>query len=241
MLVVGERNSATNYVNELIAANLQVELQVGVDPARFSLASQRLPWRYRELASDAWFVATRTVWKHGLLDEAALRRLEKRGVHVVAVVKHPLAWAVSMHRRPYHRGEAHTDPIEFAATPWRTVGRERMGRRTVANCFELWAAKAEAVEALAGLGRIELWRFEDVLADEAGHLARLADRLGLPAPAAVTGVPDNTKSQFGDPRDHQQIREYYLTEAWRADVAEPTRRLAAAVCGDVAARLGYEI
>jgi hypothetical protein len=239
--VIGERNSATNYVIELIESNFDVEMERGVDPAWFSLASQRLPWAMRERASDLWLAATRTVWKHAFLDERSLRRLERTGVEVVAVVKHPLSWMLSTHRRPYHRGEEHADLVEFATTPWRTVGRERLGQRTYANGFELWATKAAGLVPLADDGRIVLWRFEDVLIDEAGHLAALAARLGQPEPATVVGVPENTKSQHGITQTHAEIRDYYLSEAWRAEVPEAVRRQALESCGDVVARLGYEI
>jgi hypothetical protein len=239
VIVVGERNSGTNYVDQLIAANLDVTMVAGVIPERYALAAQRLPWGARERAIDAWFAATRTVWKHGLLDERAAFRLAGRGHHIVAVVKHPLAWAVSMHRRPYHRVEEYDDPVEFASTPWLTIGRERMGRRTMANCFELWATKQDAYLSLADRGQIELWRYEDVLEDERLHLELLADRVGVEVAADGAGVPDGTK--FDDDRDQAEIREYYARERWREAVAEPTRRLAADVCGDVARRLRYEL
>lgn len=237
VLVVGERNSGTNYIDQLLGANLDVEMVTGVIPGRLSTAAQRLSWGPRERAIDAWFAATRTVWKHGLLDDTAFRR--RGDATVVAVVKHPLAWAVSMHRRPYHRAEAYADPVEFCSTPWRTIGRERMGRRTVANCFELWAEKHEAYLALADRGQIELWRYEAVLDDEHSHLSRLAERLGTAMEGLDSGIGVSTKAIFDDERSVDEIREYYRAERWRESVAEPTRELALAVCGPVADRLGY--
>jgi hypothetical protein len=241
MIVIGERNAGTNYVGQLIEGNLDVTMIRSTDPARFSLASQRLPWAMRELLTDGWFIVTRTVWKHGLLDEAAYRRLAKRGVEAVAVVKHPLTWMLSMHRRPYHRGEMYDDFVEFASTSWKTVGRERLGRRTVANGFEIWAAKAEAVLDLRDRGHIALWRYEDVLDGELGHLTRLAERLGLAAPTATVGIGQSTKAIWGDDRDHAYFREYHRSEQWRDEVPEAVRLVALESCGDVATRLGYEI
>ena len=242
MLVLGERNSGTNYVDQLIAANLPVEMATGVIPARYARAAQRLPPEWRERAIDTWFGVTRTVWKHGVLDDVALRRLQARAIVPVAVAKHPLAWAVSMRQRPYHRFEHHADVAAFCSTPWRTIRRERAGRRTFANCFELWAAKHLAFLDAADRGHLSLWRYEAVIDDELAHLVELADRLGLPAPTEVAGVARSTKAEVaGDERDASAIREQYRSEAWRAEVPDEIVDLARRTCGAVAERIGYQL
>jgi hypothetical protein len=242
VLVVGERNSGTNYVDQLVAANLAVTTAAGVIPARYARAAQRLPEEWRERVIDTWFSTTRTVWKHGLIDDAAVRRLRRRDVFPVGVVKHPLAWAVSMRQRPYHRFEHHTDLADFCSTPWRTIGRERTGRRTFANCFELWAVKQRALLDLADRGDALVWRYEAVMEDELAHLVELADRLSVPAPSSVAAVGPSTKADVaGDARDAAAIREQYQTEAWRAEVPAEIVDLARGSCGDVADRLGYAI
>ena len=231
----GERNSGTNYVARLLEWNLAATQLPGVVPDRTLAILRRLP--RREWQRDLWWAAAyrrNLGWKHGIPPTCAVER-----AHVVTITKNPYAWALSLHRRPHHPTHPQGLDLEtFLATPWRTVGRDGLGRITLPSPVELWNAKNRAYVAL-GEGAMNV-SYEDVLRDPRSVVDRVADRFGIAkAPEYFRNPIEPTK----DPgRGFAFCRDYYLNERWRR--ALPSRAVRAInreLDVELARRFGYEI
>src|SRR5690554_5707917 len=96
--VYGERNTGTNYLEQLLELNVDLPRLPGVVPSFVA----RLD-RGAEASRDAWFRLTRRWnlgWKHQAAPTPAQRASWRcGGVLFVTLTKNPYSWALSMHRR----------------------------------------------------------------------------------------------------------------------------------------------
>lgn len=169
--VLGERCSGTNLVKRLLARNT--------------------PMRPTEALG----------WKHGFVQAVAV----PADLAVICVVRNAADWALSVHRRPWHA----VPPMqrlgfsEFIRAPWQShvdrvqyfrnlpegavlgqplqQDRDPLTGEGFACLFDLRRAK---LAGLTGFLRRDctaaILRLEDVQADQAGAIARLAQALDLP-------------------------------------------------------------
>ena len=153
--IYGERNTGTNYVSALVALNLAATQVPGGIPPGVRRIHRALPGH--QWVRDLYFACTHRRnlgWKHCVPDPDE-RRLhtwkgEPGALVFVTLTKNPYAWLLSLHRRPYHPAHPRgLDFLTFLQTPWRTFGRDNMGRARLASPVELWNAKNRAYLALA--------------------------------------------------------------------------------------------
>lgn len=252
--IFGERNCSTNALRQLIEMNSAARVAPSV-AADFSgavplamrgltrLAGQRGAGRkaLRERLADALFARTGDLnaWKHCLTDFPDTAPF--RDTLVIFCVRHPASWLLALHRRPHHARAPVPERFEdFLAMGWPTVGRERMGGRTLTPPA-LYQAKVAAYLDFAA--RLEAdgiacrtLRFEAFAADQIAQFAALAPDLAAPAAAPVP-ITRGTK----DPeRSAAYYRDYYGQERWREDLSpEATEVLRNTLDWDLFARVGY--
>lgn len=105
----GERNTGTNYLDEVLALNFDAERLRGGAPAEIN--KQKRPQAAKEALRDEHDAATYAVtlgWKHREVDPDSLARLAPPGgsIFVVTLTKNPYSWLLSLKKRPYHyRGD----------------------------------------------------------------------------------------------------------------------------------------
>lgn len=225
VFVMGERNSGTNYLDDLIQSNLGVVTEGGVWRWWYA-AGKGMPASMRESWLDAFYQLTGKTWKHALLAQPL------DDVFTIGICKHPLSWSLSMLKRPYQLQEFSTwgGLVTF---PWRTSRRDGCPEGSLA--FEVWMAKLEALEANADL----LIRYEDLLRSPTTVLAWIASRIGVDwDPTTFVDLATSTKTSA---RSTDDIRRFYLNEEWRDQLPEGYAGLLPAELSVVAKRLGYRL
>lgn len=234
--VYGERNTGTNYLEQLLELNVDLPRLPGVVPSFVA----RLD-RGAEASRDAWFRLTRRWnlgWKHQAAPTPAQRASWRcGGVLFVTLTKNPYSWALSMHRRPYHRGGTVPDLLTFLRTPWPALGRDNVGD-ALPTPIDLWNVKNASYLALAGEAATVNLTYEDLLRDPQVVIDRLVEVYGLPRrhPSFVN-VERSTKQGGGD---FEGYRAYYLQERWREKLGrEHVEAVDARLDAALARRFGY--
>ena len=212
----GERNTGTNYLEQLAGLNLAAAVLPGSTP----------PWLRRlfgegEGRRDGYFRLTwgrNLGWKHSVAPSP--QELERQGewvrrLAVITLTKNPYSWLLSLHRNPYHHQGTEPAFEAFLETPWQTVGRERHNG-VFSHPVALWNAKNASYLALAGGGvPCANLRYEDLLADPEATLRGAAAACDL----AMQGRPFcnvTSTTKVEDRRDFQSYQDYYLHERWKA-------------------------
>lgn len=136
-------------------------------------------------------------WKHALISPAFVEKfVEPQACQVFCAVRHPVAWAHSMHQNPFHAyGQVPKDFDTFLTTPWKPRPRDGLGKALLASPLLLWQKKVQSyVEFAAIHPNIHVVKYEDLLLDPQTVFPRIASILG---PAKQTlRLPERRMRQF---------------------------------------------
>ncbi|WFE76671.1 hypothetical protein [Roseinatronobacter sp. S2] len=251
--IYGERNTGTNFVEDLLAANLPLTICAGNLPSpirkMYKLAYKVLPYdiAYRLVEDDrdrryAQRFAAELGWKHARIPNGPEGQAYPDDVGFIALMKDPYAWLLSLHKRPYQsKLNNHLHRIsfsEFLRAPWRTVGREH-GPAEYPNPVELWNDKVSSYAQLAEHGPAMLVRYEEVIEDINGFVHRVAESFGSELPTQVS-VP--TKSTKNDGRSTADIVAFYKDRSWVSKLcATDIEFINSQLDHDLARRCGYQV
>lgn len=235
--VLGERNSGTNYADELLALNFEVVLLRGTIPRYLN----RIFFQ-SEIGRDAYFGITERFnlgWKHALAPSPELLQRASCQPHFVSVAKNPYAWLLSMYRRPYHGMHAPASFDEFLVTPWPTVRRERHPG-PFASPIEMWNEKNKSYIDLSRYASSLAFSYESFLEEPMELLEQIKEKFGLSR--RLLAFKNIEKATKGDSRSFDYYKDYYLNQRW----LEKLRRsnvdaISAKVDPRVMAYFGYEI
>jgi hypothetical protein len=256
MKLYGERNTGTRFVKGLLKRNFDVPM------LRASLGQQYEPrgdikgtledheWLIRRIAVERFngIVNARLIphsfgWKHMSPPIEAIRASEfgMRTLFVV-LVKHPVFWAQSFKERPYDSFFRYDDMTfsQFVRHVFLPCERDNVPEVTYDSAVGLYAAKVDGYRALADLGvHFQLVRYEHLLLDVPGFLARLADLHGLPRRHDADVIrEDSTKGDDEKLQDYQS--KYRLDKVREAVSAEDYEFIMEKFGRDRLAWLGYE-
>lgn len=237
--IYGERNSGTNYLQQLLARNLRVRQLRGTTPDLVDA-----PFLGAEWVRDLYFRLSfprNLGWKHTLVPgpEGFRGTVADAGVVFVCLTKNPYSWLLSLHRTPHHAKTRHASLREFLTHPWPTLGREN-SPPAFASPMALWNAKTAAYVRLADERGAVLLGYEELVADPLAVVDRLAREHGLePRRQPFQNVRRSTRRNAGA-RDFAYYRDYYLGERWRERLAPEILEIAnSELDGALMARLGY--
>lgn len=217
----GERNTGTNYLEELIRLNLHAETLRSIEPRWVELLQKPLPGK--NFLVDLYFLLTiksHLGWKHMLTEPTSScfsPVIGARPIHVVTITKNPYSWLLSLYKRPHHyRGRLPSTFEEFLLTPWRTVGREG-SPRFFANPIDLWNQKNAAYLGMVKYFKVMNVRYEDLLIDYEAVLVALSEAFSIErANQSFLNIEQSTKN---DPMRFDDYRTYYLGELWKSDLS----------------------
>jgi hypothetical protein len=217
----GERNTGTHYFSRLVAANLRVRLLESIEPRIIRRAARHL--RRAEVVRDVYFALTfrrNLGWKHmnpKSPQELRALHIDPDAVRFLMLTKNPYPWVISMMRHPYHLGTDRVEDIEqLVRRRWPCTRRENMRDKT-AFLIDVWCTKTRSYLRLIEQAHACLVRYEDLLADPASSLSRVASTLGLQKRNESFVNIDLSAKREGRAtgRTFESYREYYLKEQWR--------------------------
>lgn len=212
--IYGERNSGTNYLEQLVSANL------GAKVLRY-VPSQRIGrfLRYETLVGllSEWYQGEFLGWKHGKPKIKAINRFQQE-LLTITLTKNPYSFLLSLYKRSYHyRGNREVDFKTFLQQEWVTILRDNCRERSFASPIDLWNAKNQAYLDLPQTitQPVIHVRYEELLQDPLffiDQLVAVGDTL-----AKKREVFDNPSySTKGDNLSFEDYQAYYLHEEWRS-------------------------
>lgn len=238
--VYGERNTGTNYLTKLVQSNFDVSLLVGAFPRKLN------HWPLKnEFVRDSFFRVTynHTLgWKHACLPSAeAIARSKRKDVALLALVKNPYSWLLSMYKRPYHGLDNSLAFEDFITSPWPILDRENCPRKRL-NLVELWGIKNASYSQLENYPRGMLVKFEDLLHNPQDVCLRMGKTLKIPASNEFAqNVEQASKKQDAD-LNFDYYKDYYLGEKWKEKLSDNQISVINAHLDKTLSRkLGYEI
>ena len=187
--VFGERNTGTNFVEQLLQENFVACRLFGFNRIHQHLRKhlQSVPeeerGRLRSAALDldcARMLYSDFGWKHGVPPFEAIESApHAQNTLFIAVAKHPVAWLKSLMERPYNPVEhAPNEFAEFIRHDWELTARDKLAGRTRINVVELWNVKNAAFRKLEqATKRSIVVAYEDILIDPQRFLSRVAQHL----------------------------------------------------------------
>lgn len=227
--IYGERNVGTNYIEALIAQNLDVQLLGG------RVSDSHLPTHLvgrlktifphmdglHESIRDRYFedhFARDLGWKHMCPAPQRIGAQALAEVCFLCVVKNPYSWLLSLFRNPYHVGGRDVDFTSFLTRKLPVMEkRENIGPDPLTP-VEVWNRKGRGyLELRAQAARCLILPYEDFLRDEAAIVARLADHFGLQRlpghQPVVSGVKRSNRAVT-----REAYLDYYLKERWKDEL-----------------------
>jgi len=219
--IYGERNTNTNYLEQLIRLNLDVVQIPGVVPRYIKTMQKVLPGK--EWLRDWYFSVTphrNLGWKHSRVlsvSEAGRNAIGSRGICFVSITKNPYSWLMSLYRKPYSHqyGGDKPDFETFLVTPWKTVARDN-SKSVLVSPIELWNIKNASYLRLVDFNGLNLTTegtIQDpqaVIEEISGHFS--IDRL-------TPQFRNYEKSTKDSSKDFAWYQDYYLNEKWRKDLS----------------------
>lgn len=176
--VYGERNSGTNFVEQMILRTFDIEIIWNIpdipQERRRDIENSGLPTVSANcLVERIWdeiyydYRLQHRGWKHEKLSDDRLADYEAAAAGkcgFVFVVRNPFDWSRSMQRNPFHvQQHVSQDFSEFIRSPWMLLKRDCIDKDYLATPVLLWKIKVAEYIRLASEGRGLLVRYEDVL------------------------------------------------------------------------------
>jgi hypothetical protein len=218
--IYGERNTGSNYLQQLIKNNLNVYILQGTAPYGIRRIQRFLPGK--EWLIDLYFSLTfsnNLGWKHSLVkDITELKKYEIiKKILFITLTKNPYSWLISLYRRPYHQYYSGKPDFEkFLNSTWKTVKREN-AQKVFSNPIELWNKKNRSYITLKqNFPTINL-RYEDILKNPEEITERIKNKFNLNMKKdEFYNIIESTKK---DQTNYFFYKKYYLNEEWKKNLS----------------------
>ena len=217
--VYGERNTNTNYLEQLIHLNLDVAQLPGVVPRYVKTIQKVLPGK--EWLRDWYFSVTphcNLGWKHTCVMSVQALNNFKPDVCFISITKNPYSWLLSLYRKPYSHQYSDSKPSfeTFLRTPWKTVDRDNCAS-LLASPIELWNVKNASYLQLESLNGLNLTT-ESTVQDPEVVIAKISRHFSIDR---LSSEFLNYEKSTKDPsKDFAYYQDYYLNERWRDEVSD---------------------
>jgi hypothetical protein len=192
--IYGERNSGTRFLTDLIKKNFTTPVLLGSTPGEYdelglctpepSLVRNVIRDRQTHLANRRAIPDT-LGWKHMSPPIDFLKAMPQLAATTLflIIVKHPVFWALSFHRRPY---SSYFDSRKLNFDEWLRqifipTARDNVEQAFYPSAMGIYAAKVDGYRRLAELQvPFELIRYEELISDIPRFLRRLEVKYRLP-------------------------------------------------------------
>jgi hypothetical protein len=246
--IYGERNSGTNFVEQLVRTNfavlcLQSDLRISEyvqsvsrgmakeERGKFSSAITDIDCE-RTLRSDFG-------WKHGIPPlDAIASAPHARHTLFICVAKHPLAWLQSIARRPYNPIDRIPGKFSrFLRYDWPLTQRDNLPGREHVDVVGLWNVKNAAYRNLQNVvANCRVVAYEDILRNPSEFLADIGSSLFPKRLKFVWSLP-STKGERTTFEEYRQ--KYELRNICRTISAGDLEFIGARIDREVMTAFGY--
>ena len=210
--IIGERNTGTNYLSELIKKNSKIKLLNGT-AKKISFLNKL------ELYKDLYFKITQKNnlgWKHANINNKNfIYNLNKNSkIKVVILVKNPYSFLLSLKRRPYHNLDLKNLSFEnFLKSRWKTVSRENTFN-IIDSPVELWNNKVKSYFDIKSIffKQVLILKYEDLIINPAYELKKICDLCNVDF--SEHNFKNIEKSTKKDSKSYGDYLNYYKNELW---------------------------
>lgn len=225
--IYGERNSGTNFVEQFLRQNIDVNVLPGVVTG-FSpslIAARRL----RSLAPVSGRKAVAKVrgkffertfgdylgWKHMRPNPGRIGAQQLGTTAFVVVTKNPYAWILSMFKRPHDGAGTAPDLKTFIDRDYPVMAYENVDAGAM-RPVAIWTEKLRGYRELQSLGaHVEVVQYEEFLRDQDAVLSRISSRFGFSRRSQDTVSVERDTKGIKREGGGNFYRDYYLEERWR--------------------------
>ena len=192
--VIGERNTGTNFLVELINSNTDLINLIHPDKSRCRSKLKQLISRYPELKKSALsrkMVMERLIdaerendfhnnfgWKHAAINT---QRMQESSLFedtlFLCLIRNPWRFVSALHRRPYNYLPKAKKKLEsFIQSPLLTNNRDGLQESILANPVDLWNKKVASYQKfqLIHPERVKIIYYEELIIDIDNFLRMLA-------------------------------------------------------------------
>lgn len=224
--IYAERNTGSNYIENLIRLNLDVKILKGKYPFPVYLLGYIIQKKMPNLFKDYFIYETfedvyykisspkYLGWKHELITPQRIQEIEayKNPVHFIALIKNPYSWLLSLYRNPYGPSEINTSFEQFLTEPFKTLKRENHPE-PFENPIILWNEKNKSYMQLKNdLPAITI-KYEDILLNPKSAIDSIARQFHLKK--RFDDFKNITESTKEKTKDFSYYKNYYLKEIWK--------------------------
>jgi len=239
--IYGERNTNTNYLEQLIRLNLDAEQVSGVVPYYIKTIQKILPGK--EWLRDGFFSVTpqrNLGWKHSRVMSVQELKNFKPDVCFISITKNPYSWLLSLYRKPYSHQCSGRKPdfTTFLRTPWKTVARDNCNSM-LANPIELWNIKNASYLQLESLNGLNITT-ESTVQDPEAVIAKISRHFSIDRLSSRFLNYEQSTKDSG--KDFAYYQDYYLNERWQDKLSEQAASIiSGAVDRKLMRHFGYEV
>lgn len=177
--VLGERNSGTNLFHKILKSDFNVSIfgnssSMNRDEKAFlkrSNIARAIRREMRETINDDNHFRQIPInggWKHSAVTDRFVEEFAiPNSCLVLCIVRHPVAWANSMHKSAFHSVVSTPDNFsEFISSPWIARYRDELSTRFLESPLQLWQAKVESYVSYANkYDFFSIIKYEDLVLD----------------------------------------------------------------------------
>ncbi len=213
--IYGERNSGTNYLEEILRKNSDSEI-IKLDVSKYL----RYPLQRSELFFDLLNyikMPNNLGWKHGIppLNSIARYKYVKR-LKIITITKNPYSFLLSFFKRPYHQKKIADTFQEFLSQDLTIYPRDRLNIFKRYSPVNLWNYKNQAYMALGmeqPVPTINL-TYENLVKNPEKTFFKIVDSLDL-SHTTCDRFNNHITSTKSKNKTYADYKRYYLNESWR--------------------------
>ncbi|MDH7448055.1 hypothetical protein [Aquimarina sp. 2201CG14-23] len=218
--IYGERNSGTNYLEQLIDQNLQVKI-LKYRPNKLSTSLLRtIKYDFVIDILSTMDKKNSLGWKHGCPRVKEINEFKKHPLVIVTITKNPYSFLLSLHKKPYHfRGKK--DPVfhNFIEQDWFLRNRDFCKGRYLESPIELWNVKNKSYIHLSEktFQIVINITYEQLIKNPEAIIDLIAKKGGIQVKKeeGFQNIVDSTKKSSLTFDDYKN---YYLKKEWRKNL-----------------------
>jgi hypothetical protein len=219
--IYGERNSGTNYLEKILAANFMVSFLKYYPNVMENSILRLVPYDFVQDIVHLKKQNKTLGWKHGCPPIKSINRNIKAETRFICISKNPYAFLFSLYKRPYHmKGKKKDNFSSFLRSEWGLRRRDLLGEKRVKNPVLLWNRKYDSYVKLSEqyASQVAIVRYEDLIFNGEDTLALLKEKLGLEA------INENFKLvKSSGVEEHKSLefyKNFYQNEEWKTNFSE---------------------